>query len=298
LIKTGNIKKDPENFLCFLGTSGARFSMIFQLRSSGGIWARLNDTNILIDPGPGALVKINETSPCLDPLDLDAIIITHRHIDHSGDLNVMTEAMTYGGRIKKGTLVMPEDALDSKEPVLMSHFKHQVNDIVFWNDITDIELPGEIKLKGIRLEHHGVECFGFKLYLSELPVMGLIADTAYKPELLKAFSDCPLIIANVTLLKRIERIDHLSIPEIDDLLSVIHPETLIITHLGTSILEKGPESVIEMIKRDDTTIIAARDDMIFDINNRSIIQEGKKDDPGRIDIVKRKLFPGSRKRKC
>ena len=46
--------KDPvaDTFIKFLGTSGARFVMIKQLRASGGIWISCQGTQVLIDPGP------------------------------------------------------------------------------------------------------------------------------------------------------------------------------------------------------------------------------------------------------
>ena len=50
------IEKDQgNNFIKFLGTAGARFVMIRQLRHSGGLWINCSGTNVLIDPGPGAL---------------------------------------------------------------------------------------------------------------------------------------------------------------------------------------------------------------------------------------------------
>ena len=91
----------------FLGTAGARIVMIKQLRSSGGLWLNLEDTRILIDPGPGSLVRCLKSRPRLDPTQLDAIILTHKHLDHSGDVNVMIEAMTGGGFKKKGSFFCP-----------------------------------------------------------------------------------------------------------------------------------------------------------------------------------------------
>ena len=38
------------DFIKFLGTAGARFVMIKQLRASGGIWVSAAGRNILIDP--------------------------------------------------------------------------------------------------------------------------------------------------------------------------------------------------------------------------------------------------------
>lgn len=46
-----------DNFIKFLGTAGARFVMIRQLRASGGLWVSANNKNILIDPGPGSIVQ-------------------------------------------------------------------------------------------------------------------------------------------------------------------------------------------------------------------------------------------------
>src|SRR4030042_4443797 len=78
-----------------LGTAGARFVVIHQFLASGGAWLNLGDTQILFDPGPGCLVQA--TKRRLDPAKLDAIVLSHKHLDHSGDINIMIEAMTDGG---------------------------------------------------------------------------------------------------------------------------------------------------------------------------------------------------------
>jgi ribonuclease BN (tRNA processing enzyme) len=77
----------------FLGTGGARFVVAKQIRASGGIWMRFGDTQIHVDPGPGALVRaLSAVPPCEPPL-LDAIVLSHKHLDHAGDVNVMVEAV-------------------------------------------------------------------------------------------------------------------------------------------------------------------------------------------------------------
>ena len=85
------------SFIKFIGTAGARFVVTKQLRSSGGVWMSVGETNLYIDPGPGALVRCLNSKPKLEPSTLDGILLTHKHLDHSGDVNVMIEEMTEGG---------------------------------------------------------------------------------------------------------------------------------------------------------------------------------------------------------
>lgn len=91
--------------ITFLGTGGARFMIISQELSSGGLWFNLNGTEFMVDPGPGAIVRA--TSQQLNPENLDAIIVSHRHIDHAHDVNIMAEAMTRGGFRQHGRLFAP-----------------------------------------------------------------------------------------------------------------------------------------------------------------------------------------------
>ena len=118
--KQRKIQQGSGGFLKFLGTAGARFVMLKQLRASGGIWINYEGVNVLLDPGPGSLLRCLSSRPKLDPEQLDSVIITHRHLDHSNDVNVMLEAMTEGGFRKRGSLFLPADAIDS-EPIISSH---------------------------------------------------------------------------------------------------------------------------------------------------------------------------------
>ena len=111
--------------LKFLGTAGARFVVSKQLRKSGGLWLSIDNTNVLIDPGPGSLIRCLSSKPKLNPMDLDGIILTHRHIDHSNDINILIEAMTNGGFKKKGVVFAPSDALDD-DPVILKYVRDYV----------------------------------------------------------------------------------------------------------------------------------------------------------------------------
>ncbi|MEK7812300.1 MAG: MBL fold metallo-hydrolase, partial [Candidatus Desantisbacteria bacterium] len=115
-----------SSYIKFLGTAGTRFVVSKQIRASGGIWLFLNGIHVHLDPGPGALVKSIQSH--LNPQDLSAIILSHRHLDHSNDVNIMIEAMTNGGTNRKGTLFCPKDALDN-DPVVFEYIQGYVETI-------------------------------------------------------------------------------------------------------------------------------------------------------------------------
>src|SRR6266576_7340094 len=76
--------------LTFMGTAGARFMVAKQVAASGGLYIEEGDTRMSLDPGPGAIVQYAQRG--IDLTTLDAIVVSHRHLDHAGDLNVMVRS--------------------------------------------------------------------------------------------------------------------------------------------------------------------------------------------------------------
>src|SRR5205809_7227388 len=93
-----------------MGTAGARFMVARQVAASGGLFIEDGNTRISLDPGPGAVVQYAQRK--IDLTTLDAIVVSHRHLDHVGDVNVMIEAMTEVGFSHSGQIFCPSDAPD------------------------------------------------------------------------------------------------------------------------------------------------------------------------------------------
>ena len=102
--------------------------IISQLLASGGLWFNFDGTQILMDPGPGCIVQVTKRK--LNPQELSAIIVSHRHLDHSADLNVMTEAMTDGGFKNTVFSLLPRDAIES-DSILHSYLKKSLEGIEY-----------------------------------------------------------------------------------------------------------------------------------------------------------------------
>ncbi len=246
----------------FLGTAGARFVVIKQLRKSGGIWLTLDDTNVLIDPGPGSLVRCLSSKPKLNPMDLDAIIVTHKHIDHSNDVNIMIEAMTNGGHKKKGIVFAPSDAL-SNNSVIISHFKEKVEKVEILKE------KGEYTLKNISfstpVRHiHGVETYGLNIYGKNISI-SLISDAKYSKNL-ESFYVGDVLIINVVLMKSKEHIMHLSIDDAKRMIAKNKPKLAILTHFGMTVIKAKPWEIAEKLTEElGIKVVAASDGMEIDL---------------------------------
>src|SRR4030043_2027663 len=184
------------SFIKFLGTACARFVVMKQLRASGGVWLSDDKTNLYIDPGPGALVRCLSSKPKLDPSKLDAILLTHRHLDHSGDVNVMIEAMTEGGFKKRGVLFAPEDALED-DPVVLRYLRDFLEKIEILRENRTYRV-GDISFSTAERHHHRGETYGINFHLSPCTV-SLITDTRFFADLPRVYSGEVLVIHVVRL---------------------------------------------------------------------------------------------------
>lgn len=247
----------------FLGTAGARFVVTKQLRKSGGIWLTLDNTNVLIDPGPGSLVNCHSSRPKLNPLDLDGIILTHRHIDHSNDINIMIEAMTNGGFDKKGIVFAPKDALDD-DPVILHHFRDKVEKIETLNEKKNYTI-GNFSFSTSLYHDHGVDTFGLNIFGKNITI-SLITDTRYIPGLESNYTG-DIQIINVVLLEKKEHIMHLSIDDAVKIIELNKPKLSILTHFGMKIIKAKPWEIAKDIsEKTGLNVIAASDGMEIDLD--------------------------------
>ncbi|OGX18673.1 MAG: hypothetical protein A3K83_00940 [Omnitrophica WOR_2 bacterium RBG_13_44_8b] len=227
--------KQPD-FIKFLGTAGARFVMIRQLRASGGIWISSGGRNVLIDPGPGSIVRAAASRPKLDPSTLDAIILTHRHLDHSGDVNVMIESMTEGGFKKKGVVFCPADCL-GEDTVILRHTQAFLENLEILKENKTYRI-GEFEFQTSMRHMHPVETYGLKFSIKNTSV-SILTDTKYFRELAD-FYNTDVLIINVVFFEPRIGIDHLNLLDVESLVKDIKPKKAILTHFGMTMLSHKP----------------------------------------------------------
>ncbi|MFC1897065.1 MBL fold metallo-hydrolase [Chloroflexota bacterium] len=259
----------PSNdTITFLGSGGARFMAINQLLASGGLWLNLSGTEILLDPGPGSIVQ--STKRKLKADKLSAIILSHRHLDHSADTNIMVEAMTQGGLNQHGWLFAPADALGN-EPVIFSYLKDYLDGIEVLQEGKSYSV-GNISFTTPVRHIHRVETYGM-LFTTTKHTFSYIADSRYFDGLCQHYGG-DLIIINVVFLKPrppatnpLTPTEHLSVPDASHLITELKPKVAILTHFGMSMWQAKPQEIAERLSQDTgIKVIAARDGMRFDLS--------------------------------
>ncbi|MCD6363167.1 MAG: MBL fold metallo-hydrolase [Synergistetes bacterium] len=258
------------SWIKFLGTAGSRFVVFKQLRASGGIWINYGGSNILLDPGPGSLIRCLESRPRLDPMSLDYILLSHRHLDHCADVNTIIEAMTEGGFSPRGVLIAPQDALEGEDRVVLKYLRKYLNDIITLKE-GELQL-GTVILKVVPLVHHGVQTFGFKFLSEEAPSLSFVIDTKfveYIPIRLKA----DVMVLNITLHRRREHIDHLCLDDARRIISEAQPKLAVLTHFGRGMLFKKPWILADEISKEfKSKVKAAYDGMKLDLSSLQMAQ--------------------------
>ena len=256
----------------FLGTGGARFVVAKQIRASGGMWFRFNSdaetgvrTQIHVDPGPGALVRALSVVPPCEPAELDALVLSHKHLDHAGDINVMIEAMTQGGWKKRGALLAPRDAFEG-EAVIFPYAARFVETRQIVEEhggpyrVNDVEIRTSIR------HIHGVETYGYHFVhdgttVSYLPCgrffEGLAEDYArHRPDVL---------IVNVLRFRDAMKVDHLTFDEARHIFGVVRPRVGVMTHFSTKMLEQDPARLATELEDElGIRMFAARDGWLLD----------------------------------
>ncbi len=251
---------NSSDTIIFLGTAGARFMVSRQLAASGGIWLNLKGTQILLDPGPGSIVQATKRK--LNAEKLSAIILSHRHLDHAADVNVMIEAMTNGGFNRHGLFFAPADALE-KEPVIFSYLRDYLEGIVALEAEKTYTIGDATFTTSVR-HIHAVETYGMVFQVAGHS-FAYIADTRYFDGLCRSYQS-ELLIINMVLTEPRPLIDHLSIPDVERIVKEIKPRIAIISHFGMHVWQARPWLIAEELsQKTGVRVIAARDGMKFDL---------------------------------
>jgi phosphoribosyl 1,2-cyclic phosphodiesterase len=243
--------------LTFMGTAGARFMVAKQLAASGGLYIEEGNTRLSLDPGPGAIVQYAKRK--VDLTKLDAIVISHRHLDHSNDVNVMIEAMTDGGFRHRGRLYCPSDALDG-DPVVLKYIRQFPQEIVTLEPETEYTV-GEVTFTTTPRHVHQVETYGFRFGNR----LGWVTDSAYYDGIAEQHK-ADVMVIHLVLMECRAGLPHLCLDDAERIIREAKPRLAILTHYGMTVWRAHPWELAEdLTQRIGTEVKAARDGMSLEL---------------------------------
>lgn len=240
-----------------MGTAGARFMVAKQLAASGGLYLEDGNSRISLDPGPGAIVQYAKRR--VDLTKLDAIVLSHRHLDHCGDVNVMVEAMTEGGFHRRGRLFCPADALD-EDPVVLKYLRRFPEEIVRLAPDTSYSVNG-LKFTTTARHIHQAETYGFRFG----DKLGWVTDTKYYEGMAEQHQ-AEVMVIHVVLLNCRAELPHLCLDDAERIIRDAKPRLAILTHYGMTVWRAHPwELAAELTQKLGIEVKAGRDGMSLEI---------------------------------
>lgn len=248
--------------IIFLGTAGSSAVTSKQLRASGGIILQSKNIQFHIDPGPGSL---NMCQKCgINPHHTTAILISHNHLNHCNDLNIIIDAMTHGGIERRGICLAAKSILHPEKghPFLTNYHGRLLEKIIPIENKHKIEV-GDIEVNTISANHTDPYAVGFK-FICPKGIISYTGDTDLTPELLDDLQGTDVLILNVPYKDNKKVGKNLNINEAIEIIKSIQPKIAILTHFGLDILREDPLVAARDVQRETgIQTIAAKDGLVL-----------------------------------
>lgn len=247
--------------LTFLGTGGGRFVMTSQARATGGFILELDRVIFHVDPGPGALVMAKQFG--VDLSKVDVLMLSHEHLDHTGDASAVIECMTRGAKQQSGTLLANESVIKCPEPTIKKYLLKILERVV------PMKVGDEVYCSNVRVKstptQHGEKCMGFMWKGSKQ--ISYVCDTELFEALPKHHIGSEILILNVLRPRSEKWPGHVNTLDAVEIIKAVKPKLAIMQHFGMKMLKAVPEKEAKFVEKETgIPVIAATDGMKIDLD--------------------------------
>ncbi len=178
------------------------------------------DTRILLDCGSGALSRLRAMYP--DTLALNAIVLSHMHADHAGEIDLFRYLLEFGQLKAPLSVFSPET----------ERLRYPVFDPVQTHDGMSVQI-GSLTLRFFAMQH-AVPTMGVRITDTEGRSMFYTGDTGWFDGLVDAAKDAELLLADACLRdesnpKALK--NHMTVAQVLSLRQQANCEAAILTHL-------------------------------------------------------------------
>jgi len=265
------------NRIIFLGSGGGRQMCASQMRKTGGMYFEFGQPHeefgFSLDPGPGALV--HAISLGLDPVKWKGVVVSHHHIDHTNDMNVIIDAISTNEKKEKSyPFVIAEEQLitegrkDAPYPYLTKYHSTIVKKAHALKHGESVMI-GKVEFVATKALHYAPNN-GYVIKCDKLKI-GYPADGSYYPGQEKQFECCDVLILNCPWPKGHDAPKNIHMT-LDDAIALVKaikekPKLVVLSHLSPLILRSNLFKQ-EKIFMDATKVrcISAEDFMEIDLD--------------------------------
>ena len=259
--------------ILFLGTAGDSFVLSKQERTAGGFVIQTPQSQILVNPGPGAFINATRTNTQLEKTTV--IIVTDNTLLHAHDTNVIIDIMTLGCFDQKGILLAAKSALQQSEenqqtkegkentPLINPKYQNAVEKTILLQENTKVSC-NDIQVETLKIKNKDPDAVGVKVITTSFS-LGYVNKTKYTAKLKDALQDVEILILELPLKTQNPKEEGLCIEEAEKLIEEIKPQVTVLTGFGISIIKEDILEVTRSINRKtNCQIIAAKDGFSFD----------------------------------
>jgi ribonuclease BN (tRNA processing enzyme) len=261
--------------IIFLGTGQGPEVVGKQLRASGGIVIQTGEHQLHIDPGPCSLSMGKEYY--VNPRETTALLVSHSHLHHCNDVNVIINSMTHSGLDKKGVLISGSLLINGDsitKPYLTDFHKSCLEKYMVLRAGQRAAID-EVEILATEAKH-SVESTGFRIETPSFCV-SYVGDTGYTPAIHKQHEGADILILNVNSPGDSESEFNLNSDQAAKIIGKVKPRLSIITHFSLKMLQADPMIEARNIsKKTKCQVIAAKDGTVIDPLSYALKRRQKK----------------------
>jgi ribonuclease BN (tRNA processing enzyme) len=230
-----------QDYLLFFGNGGGRYNSVTQYLATGGFQIVIGEKfRIHVDPGPSTTAYLKQLG--VSPDAINAILVTHSHLDHAHDVPVLAEGIRSGKKAPlSGVLATTPDTIASLSEHHRGFFK-QIYQLSAGHQCTLSEDNGVV-VQATRAEHKkDSQAIGFIVSANGWRV-GITGDTVNFPEFTEVYSQVNVLVAYLRGPENYVSKSHLSLdtlaPSVAEIRKAGHLRAVILTHFGWRITNPG-----------------------------------------------------------
>lgn len=219
-------------------------------------WLEIDGHGLLLDPGPGAMVRLVRQSGAPDEVDeVPAILLSHLHLDHTADLAPLLFAMRTVLASNRAPLLL------AGPPGLVAYLerlrelygdwlqpRHREVRVLEREPGQAVELPDGAVAMAFAVEHgdqrFGRLCLGWRFTDTDGRRLVYSGDTGPCASLTAAARDCDLLLVECSTPDDLAVPGHMSPASIIALVEAARPAQVVLTHLYPLVVGQAPDRTI------------------------------------------------------